>query len=452
MILRPYQQEIINKSRHLPALGLFMGTGTGKTITSLERFKLNPTPNLLIVCPKSVTTQWVGVINTNYPEYKVMEFPKSANNSSKKNQFILDNAHNFNIVVVNFEILYKLDALFNVVNESWTVVIDESHRIKAYGNRRSPVKQTRTALKLSYLTPYKMILTATPTQANYGGFIDFYTQLHFLGYLDMSYSDFKNQFVVEEDKMIRGRPYPIKVIAGYKNTEALEQMLRLTCFYYSPKLGDFPPEHIKINIPRASSYARTMREMVYKDILLDNSARKRIGLKTLTGGRINGMNEFGERFHFDDNTKKIDWLKEFLEDTDETVTIFYQYNVEKDLILELLEKIGKTYVLINGETEDKYSEINNKTYDVALGQYQAMSESLDGLQHKSHIMVMYSLPESSLTYKQALGRIDRIGQEKVPMYYYLVMEKTIDESIYDLIEQKIEFSEETLDKLKIWEV
>jgi SNF2 family DNA or RNA helicase len=449
MILRPYQQEIIDKSRHLPALGLFMGTGTGKTITSLERFKLNPTPKLLIVCPKSVTTQWAGVINEHYPEYKVMEFPKSVKNSNQKNEFILENADKFDVVIVNFEILYKMESLLRVVNQSWTIIIDESHRIKSYGNKRSPVKQTRSAIRLSYLTPYKMILTATPTQANYGGFIDFYTQLHFLGYLDMSHADFKRRFVIEEDKMIRGRPYPIKVIAGYKNTEELEKTLGLTCFYYSPKLGDFPPEHIKVDIPRASSYARTRREMVYKDILLDNSARKRVGLKTLTGGRITGMNEFGERFHFDDNTKKIDWLKEFLEDTDETVTIFYQYNVEKDLILELLDKIGKTYVVINGQTEDKYSEINDKTYDVALGQYQAMSESLDGLQYKSHIMVMYSLPESSLTYKQALGRIDRIGQTKVPMYYYLVMEKTIDAQIHELIEQKIEFSEETLDKLKI---
>jgi hypothetical protein len=142
-------------------------------------------------------------------------------------------------------------------------------------------------------------------------------------------------------------------------------------------------------------------------------------------------------------------LREFLEDTDEVVTIFYQYNVEKDLIVELLHNLGKSFVLVNGDTKDKYNEINNKTYDVVVGQYQAMSESLDGLQHKSHIMVMYSLPESSLTYKQALGRIDRIGQTKVPMYYYLVMKDTIDQSIYHLIEQKIEFSEETLDKLAV---
>lgn len=449
MILRPYQQEIINKSRHLPSVGLFMGTGTGKTITSLERFKLNPTNKLLIICPKSVVLQWGSVIKTNYPEYRVLEFPKTSMNSEQKNHYLIQNYQEHDIIIVNFEILPKLSNLLRIVDEYFTVIIDESHRIKSYGTAKNPVKQTRSALQIGQLTNYKMILTATPTQANYGGFMDFYTQLKFLGYLDMRIEQFKEKFVVEELKQIRGRPYPIKTIVGYKNTKELEETLKLTCFYYSPKLGDFPPEHIKVDIERAKSYARTQREMMYKDIVLDNSARKRVGLKTLSGGRITGMDSFNQRFFYNDNTNKIDWLREFLEDTDEVVTIFYQYNVEKDLILELLHSIGKSYVLINGETKDKYNEINSKNYDVVVGQYQAMSESLDGLQHKSHIMVMYSLPESSLTYKQALGRIDRIGQTKVPMYYYLVMKDTIDQSIYNLIEQKIEFSEETLDKLAV---
>jgi hypothetical protein len=449
MILRPYQQEIINKSKHLPSVGLFMGTGTGKTITSLERFKLNPTPKLLIICPKSVVPQWGSVIREHYPEYRVLEFPKTSMNSEQKNHYLIQNYKEHDIIIVNFEILPKLSNLILIVDEYFTVIIDESHRIKSYGTDKSPVKQTRSALKIGQLTNYKMILTATPTQANYGGFMDFFTQLKFLGYLDMRIEKFKERFVVEELKQIRGRPYPIKTIVGYKNTKELEDILKLTCFYYSPKLGDFPPEHIKIDIERAKSYARTQREMMYKDIVLDNSARKRVGLKTLSGGRITGMDSFNQRFFYDDNTNKIDWLREFLEDTDEVVTIFYQYNVEKDLIVELLHNLGKSFVLVNGDTKDKYNEINNKTYDVVVGQYQAMSESLDGLQHKSHIMVMYSLPESSLTYKQALGRIDRIGQTKVPMYYYLVMKDTIDQSIYNLIEQKIEFSEETLDKLAV---
>ena len=81
-----------------------------------------------------------------------------------------------------------------------------------------------------------------------------------------------------------------------------------------------------------------------------------------------------------------------------------------------------------------------------------MSESIDGIQHKSHIEVFMTMPESSLTYKQAIGRIDRIGQEKVPMYYYLVMKDTIDDKVYKLIEQKLDFSEKILDKLVMEEI
>ena len=45
---------------------------------------------------------------------------------------------------------------------------------------------------------------------------------------------------------MRGRPYPISVITGYKNTEEIDKILKLTCFRYIPKAGDFPPEHIKV--------------------------------------------------------------------------------------------------------------------------------------------------------------------------------------------------------------
>lgn len=449
--LRDYQREAIEKSRFLASFGFFMGTGTGKTITSLERSLLNPTKHLLVVCPKSVVTQWGSVINTHYPQLEILKFPKETMNAKQKDEYIKNLKKLPSVIIINFEIIYKVKSLLDIINEEWTIIVDESHKIKDIGTQRNPVKQTAALLKLSPLTPYKMILTATPTQGNYGGYIDLYSQLNFLGYLDISYTQFKNRYTITEKKVVRGRPYPISVITGYKNTEEIDKILKLTCFRYIPKAGDFPPEHIKVMIPRAKSYARVRREMVYKEILLNNSARKRVGLKTLTGGRIHGMDAFKQKYKYDDNKEKIDWLREFLENTEETVTIFYQYNVEKELIEELLKKLGKTYVLINGDTKDKHAEINNKDYKVALGQYQAMSESLDGLQYKSHIEILYSMPESSLTYTQAIGRIDRIGQESVPIYYYLVMEKTIDENIYNLIEQKVEYSEETLEKLNIWE-
>jgi superfamily II DNA or RNA helicase len=440
---RPYQSRILDELKDEPAIALFMGTGTGKTLTSLFRFKKNPTSKLLIICPKKVVTQWEDVITNFDPTLTILQFKKSAN-ASVKNQTIA--SESADIIIVNFEIIHKLPALLTVVDHKWTVIVDESHKIKELGTRKSPVKVTKAVLTIGLLTPYKIILTATPTQKSYGGYIDYFTQLKFLGKMPMNLTDFKKKYVIEKDLVLPGRPYPIKEIIGYFRSNEIDSILHQVARRYVPKKGDFDPEHIKVKIDRASSYARTKREMVYENILLDNVSRKRIALKTLTSGTISGYDEFRTNFKFEDNTNKIDWLEEFLSNTDETIVIYYQYNSELADLQKLMDKLNKKTVVINGATQDKYQAIKTN-YDVLLGQYQAAAESLDGLQHKSHIAIFYSMPESSLLYKQALGRIDRIGQVKVPIYYYLVMEKTIDETIYDMIEKKIEFSEQVLDRL-----
>jgi SNF2 family DNA or RNA helicase len=441
--LRTYQSKILEELSHLPSIALFMGTGTGKTLTSLFRWKQNPTENLLIICPKKVVTQWESVIREFDPSADIIEFNNSDSASIKDLKIRNLKAQ---VIVVNFEIIHKLPSLLSLISPKWTIIIDESHKIKEIGNKKNPVKVTKAVLSLSNLTQYKIILTATPTQKSHGGYIDYFSQLKFLGYMPMSLKDFKDRYCIERDMYLPGRPFPIKEITGYRNTHELDKKLNDVARRYVAKLGDFEPQHMKIKIDRTSSYAKTARGKVYKDILLDNVSRRRVGLKTLTGGIITGYNQFREPFRYEDNTNKLDWLEEFLSDTNEVVSIFYQYNVELEALEKLMHKLNKQFVVINGKTKDKYRAIQTD-YQVLLGQYQAASESLDGLQHKSHISVFYSMPESSLLYKQALGRIDRIGQTRVPMYYYLVMEKTIDEDIYDMIEKKIEFSEEILDKL-----
>jgi SNF2 family DNA or RNA helicase len=186
--------------------------------------------------------------------------------------------------------------------------------------------------------------------------------------------------------------------------------------------------------------------------MITNNMRKRIALKTLTSGTIYGQDMYDNHYSYEDNNAKLEWLEDFLTDTNEVVTIFYQYNVELEALKKLMAKLNKRFITINGQTKDAVSEVKRNDYDVIIGQFQAMSESIDGIQHKSHIIVFLTMPESSLTYKQAIGRIDRIGQTKVPMYYYLIMDSTLDDKIYKLIEQKIEFSERLLEQLVIEEV
>ena len=449
--LRDYQKKILDDLKYVPAIGLFMGTGTGKTLTSLARFEQNPTKNLLVICPQKIITQWWEVLD-NHTDLKPLKYNLKDSVEHKNNiisDYLSDDSNPHKCIVVNFEIISKLD-LDWAINEDWTIIIDESQKIKNIGSIRNPVKTTKRCLELGEHTPYKIILTATPTEKENGGYIDLYSQLRFLGYIDYSESYFKSNFCIIDKIQIPGMPFPISKIVGYKlkniNNE-LKPILNATCRYYVPKYGDYEPQKIKINIPRASNYSKLLRERCYGDIIFDNVSAMRIGKKSLIGGIVTGTNEFGDRFNYDDNSEKADWLEEFLSNTDEVVSVLYCYNVEKEKIVSVCEKLKKKYIVINGEVVDKPAELK-KDFDVVIGQYQAFSESLDGLQYKCHLMVFYSMPDSSLMYKQSLGRIDRIGQEKVPTYYHLIMNSTIDETIYNMLINKIEFSEKILNEIK----
>lgn len=451
--LRPYQEQILNELQYVPSIGLFVKTGGGKTIMALERYTRNNTNNLLVICPQKIITQWWEVIE-QHTDLKPCKYSMSAN-AKKKSELIEQYCSNYLIskkcVVVNYEILHKIECLDWCIDDDWTIIVDESHKIKNVGTKRKPVIATNKCLELGKHTSHKIILTATPTEKENGGYIDLYSQLKFLGYIDYSIEYFKNNFCVISKMQLPGMPFPIPKIIGYRLDrieQQLKPILNNTCRYYAPKYGDYEPQNITINIPKAKNYNKLIKERCYNDIIFDNVSAMRVGKKSLISGRITGTNEYGDRFIYDDNDEKSSWLEEFLSNTDEVVSVLYCYNVEKDIIIEVCKKLKKKYIVINGDVVDKPKELK-KEFDVVIGQYQAFSESLDGLQYKCHLMVFYSMPDSSLSYKQSLGRIDRIGQTQVPTYYHLIMEGTIDETIYDMLKNKVEFSEKELNEISI---
>jgi superfamily II DNA or RNA helicase len=446
--LRPYQKHILEDLKDLDAVALYMATGTGKTVTAIEKYKQQPTHRLLVICPQSVITQWEETIRFQAPELSVMPFKKSWS-AKEKDEFIRDNWRNYDVIIINFDIIHKMVYLPKIVSQTWTIIVDEMHRIRNWGTTRNRVKVTKAVVELGPKTPYKIGLTATPTQGNYGGYIDYYPQLLFLGYTKLDFKTFCDQHIIYKDEFYPTSPYPIKKIIRYVNIDKIENTLKSMARRYVPNYLDFTPQHNEIFVDKTKSYSKVLREFAYKDITLNNTMRKRIALKTLTTGSIYGQDLVNNHYTYEDNTHKLEWLEDFLTDTDEIVSIFYQYNVELDSLVKLLNKLGKRTIIINGKTKDKYLEIKRDDYDVIIGQFQAMSEGLDGMHLKTHISIFFSMPESSLLYKQAIGRIDRIGQTKVPMYYYLIMKDTIDEVIMKLIKEKVEFSEQTLEQLEI---
>lgn len=454
--LREYQEKILEELAGMSSIGLFIKTGGGKTYTGLERSLRNGTKHLLVICPQKVITQWQSEIKKT-TDYKVVEY-KLKDSAKKKNDSINESYAELKdksmAVVVNFDIIHKLDLDF--IDENWTIIVDESHKIKNMyrKDRKGVVKNgfaTHKVLELGEKTDYKIIMTATPVEKNYGGYIDYYTQLRFLGYIDYSYQLFKNRYCLIAKRSIPGVPFPIEEIIGYRMeyvNKEIKPLLNASCRFYAPKYNEYEPQMIEVYIPKASKYSKFLRERVYEDILIDNSSAFRIGKMTMTSGTITGTDEFGERYTYKDNTEKLDWLEEFLSNTDEVVSILYNFNVERDAIVEMVKKLGKKYIVIDGSIADKPAELK-KDFDVLIGQYRAFGESLDGLQYKCSTMVYYSMPESSVSYTQSLGRIDRIGQKNMPVYYHLVMTGTIDEQIYERIKDKKAFTKLDLDELTI---
>ncbi len=446
--LKPYQAKILEELEYLPSVALFMGTGSGKTYTSLFKFKENKTPNLLVICPSRVITQWHASIKTVVPEIKVLTFRPTATAKSI-DTIIHETPANGIAVVVSLNSVWKMQHLLTKVDASWTVIVDESHKIKELGTRRSPVKVTDFVLDLGPKTPYKIILTATPTQKEYGGYVDYHTQLQFLGYLSISRTEFMKRYCYTQKMAIPGSPYPITKIIGYKNTAELDSLLATVSRRYVPKFTDDEPRNIVEYLEKPKSYNSLAKQRYYNDLNLTNLTAMRIAKKTLTSGIVIGYNEFKEPRSYVDNTIKRGWVKEFLQDTDEVVVIFYKYNIELAQLESVCQELGLPYIVLNGANKRKKEDIDAGNYRVVLGQYNASGESIDGLQNYSHIAVYYAMPESSLEYTQSLGRINRIGQEKLPIYYHLVMSGTIDEQIYDMTLRKVEFNESVLDKLTI---
>ena len=453
---KPYQKQILDSIKHLSACGLFLGTGSGKTLMSLMKFNQMPCTNLLVLCPKKVVSQWEDVIRTHTDVLQLPHYKKSGTAKTRWDEIKtqVEEHPTYNAVVFGLESFKSVErSQTYFIGKDWCIIVDESHKIKSVGTVRSPVKVTASVLALRERTDYKIILTATPAQKDKGGYEDYYSQLYFLGYLGMSWKDFKEKYCIEEKKQFIGVPFPVKVIVGYKKeVEQLRQLLKLTCRYYVPKFTDDDPKHMKVMLDKPKNYNTlnpSSRKIAYPDLYLDNTSARRIAKKTMCTGVLSGHDRFNSKLIYEDNTIKKEWLQEFLEGTDECVLVVYKYNVERDALVQLCQELGKRYIVIDGNEKNKYELIHKYDYDVVIGQFNACGESIDGLQDCCHICVFYCLPESSIEYSQTLGRINRVGQKYLPMYYYPICKGTVEEDIWDLLQSKKEFNEKVLNELSI---
>ena len=119
------------------------------------------------------------------------------------------------------------------------------------------------------------------------------------------------------------------------------------------------------------------------------------------------------------------------------VIIFYNFDYEREMILESLKNMNVPYGELNGHGHDPIPKTEMWAYIV---QYNAGSEGWNCVE--TNVIIFYSLNYSYRMTHQAAGRIDRRNTPFEDLYYYYLQSKSsIDQAILKSLEKKKDFNE-----------
>lgn len=229
-------------------------------------------------------------------------------------------------------------------------------------------------------------------------------------------SDFVDQHV-EFDQWVK---YP--KIKAYHNVDKLMRLRReiLVPMHFERKTK----RHRKF-IPSnydEKKYERVMRERwnIFEDKPIENGSEFMQILRKLTAADEDRI-----------------FNAKFLMDIHDRLIVFYNYNYERDILIQIAQELGKPYWEWNGHA---HQEVPNRDKWLYFVQYTAGAEGWNCI--TTNTILFYSLNYSFKIVEQAEGRIDRLNTPYTDLeYYFLTSNAQIDKDIYKAIKTKEKFNE-----------
>lgn len=373
-----YQEEYF---KHVKPNYIYdMDTGTGKTIMGLHHYQTYfKDKKLLIVAPASKINEggWQRTIAEHYPniEYETCTY----NMLPKKYKDYKD----------------------------YFVIFDECHRLKNSTGVWGKAGYNLTKIASGYIP-----LSATPMPNGWEDSINYFKMF---GLTKNKTSFIRNNAIISLDN-------GYMEVLGWRNETKLKNMWKSISRRLSKdEATDLPPLVFEdIHFKASNIYKVIKKDRIYDDILYDNQMKLRHGLRLYT------------------NLKdKIEYIKDFIESTNDNIIIFYNYDKELEL---LKSSINKELFICNGY-EKKYpkkDEWNNIKNTVTLANYKSGSEAVEFTY--ANIIIYFSPTESYTEFYQSYGRCYRIGQTKKVTAYKFVTDKTIESDIYTALDRKQDFN------------
>lgn len=410
--LYEHQKDVLQQTQQYNRCAYYLDMGLGKTYVGSFKATSYNKP-ILIVCPKSLISQWMEQFNNVHPNYKCYDLTKK-----KQLEQFMASEQDHKCGIINYESAWRKPELLKL--KGFTLILDES---QAISNPTS--KQTKGVTKLKF--DNLILLSGTPcSNARYD---KLYTQLKMLG-LHMNKRSYEDRYCNFFDMEKAGVKFRVlSKSSPYKNVDELKSIMHdLGCvFMKTDEVLELPPQRfIDVSVP-INKYYKTF----VKDGYVDCG-----NVEYISSSPTSDM--LYQR-QLCNSKEKIDMVKTLLESTEDRVIIFYNFNCELELLQQLVLKLKRPLSFVNGS--QKNLNCYNKNDDsVTIVQYQSGSSGVN-LQLSNKI-IYYSPPVKSDFFEQSKKRIHRIGQDSRCTYWKLITKGSIEERIYNTLDLKRDYTDE----------
>lgn len=400
--LRPYQQDIVEKTRvllmgHKRFAYLSMEVRTGKTLTALSALDHIVDVNEMVFVTKKKAIAGIQ------KDYKAL-------------------APKYKCTFINYESLHKLD-----VSKIDAIVFDEAHGMGAFPKPSNRAKEAR-ALVLKH-NPYVIFLSGTPSPESYS---QMYHQMWVLGsrspFTEPTFYRWAHTYVKVWERMINGfrvhdysnayqdkvmdaiKPYMISYTqseAGF-TSKVNEHVLKVTMSDTTYKIAD-----------------KLKRDLVFEGkedvILADTPVKLMQKLHQIYSGTV--ILESGKAIMLDKT--KAEFIREKF--AGKRIAVFYKFQAELECLLSVFQEdmttdLGKFHA----------GECNNFAIQIVTGR--------EGISLKeADFLVYYNIDFSATSYWQSRDRLTTMDRLENNVYW-IFAEGGIEEKIYKVVQQKRNFT------------
>lgn len=426
--LFPHQIEQIQQAKNEGKNINQSEVGTGKTFVGLTLFKESKYKKLLIVCLAS----------------KVADFAEDGksvglditplNKGTAKNKGLLTDT---NAVSISFESSWRLKELEKWIGQDTMLLIDESHKVKSTRSKTGMFMN-----KIAKRVGYVYLMSAT-LMSN-GHYEDLWNQLSIAGVYQGTFKEFKARYCIEELQEIKvgGHTQRFNTIVDYQNTDELMDILGNHSVFKIRDIDDqLLPEDIFYYTKKPTMYNKLIKNRVLQMpdgevVKYDNLPKLRHAILQLSSGVLSGIDKPLRK----DKLERVSQILD--ENKGERVVIFYNYNSELKALIDLVNDEGRAWSVYNGQSHD-LTEFKNDNEGVVFAQYKSASTGINDF-IISHVCIFFSSCDSSTTYIQAKGRLNRTGQTRKPIFYHLIAEKSVE---YKVFHEYVLTGKEVTDKI-----